>query len=1073
MKNRFCTKVKSLVYAMCFLSICGVSYSCSDDYDLDETLPSEMRGGSIYEQLKDRGFTTVVRLIDDLGYTSVLSTTGSKTVFAADDDAWARFFATTNWTDGTGSPIRSYDQLSIGQKKLLFKSSMLDNPYVLEMLANVTLNGTLSKNQCLRQSTSFQAVDTIPYWKPGDLPVMRNAIDKEKENAYTNDKGWWNDVDFWGARNQPGNRMLYMAVDGTDGMMTHFIETNMKEKNITRSDVSFLVSGDRNYWGADDGMRSYIYDRQIIQPDVVCGNGYIHVLDEVLVPPSNMAETIRQTPELSYFSAMLDRFSAPYPDLTLTANYNALHDLGKDTVFVKLYVSENGRSLSNYTTTSNGVSSLAKDPDEKPFSNEFPRLPYDPGWNQYAVSGTIAKEQDMAAMFVPSNEAMWIYFTEGQGVTLMDRFATELPVTRENFLENLHQIPLNIVRSLLNNLMKSSFVETVPSKWKTIMNDAQDQMFPPSDYDQNTYFDQFDKVLLASNGVVYVMNKLIAPADFASVIAPALYSENAQIMNALLTADENAGVEGSNSFENAPLQKYYSIYLKAMQSHFSLFIPSDEALRDYGLVDPFAYSTGSSATQMKNWRFWSFEYQKTNQKGKYIPIQMRAYSWNPAVYRDKESSTTVTGFQVIKNTAATNDEAGGELRKFLLTEMVDQHIVVHDNSQDDGVLSTPNWYLSRNGAPVYVKNKVSANNSEGMEVCGGLQMWLNGDNESANDEVCTVTKGFDQTGRLTGYGNGMSYIIDRPMQPTIHSVYHILKDKSEYSKFFSLCNYDRMLDLLKEIGFNYVKPDSAMEEADWNRERRKFLIFRGEDRQLNYFTPNNEKLVRFFNNYNYTIYLPTDEAVQAAIDKGLPTWQVIEDNVMDINTLTEQIEAFGEIDETDPKYEERQALVNQRWDKMKRAQAMATCLLNFLKYHYQDRSLFVDNFDGTVTDECQTSCIDSETNNYLMLNVKRSNGSYTITDHSGSDTRVNTTSSSLYNMLANDIQYSKRNNMNTYAYLGHVKVNSYVVMHELANDAFLNFLSKAEWERSGGRFDRAWSTSESARRFVNKYRIRK
>ncbi|MBP3227267.1 MAG: hypothetical protein J6M53_00635 [Bacteroidaceae bacterium] len=1052
-------KAKSLLYALCFLSVCGVSYSCSDDYDLDETLPEDMGNGGIYDQLRDRGFSTTVRLIDDLGYSEVLSKTGSKTLFVADDAAWARFFANTTWTDGAGNPVRSYDQLSVGQKKVLFKNAMLDNAYVLEMLANVTLNSTLSKKQCLRQVTAFDAVDTIPYWLPAELPVMHNAIDAETETAYTSDLAWWNNKDFWGRRNQPGSRMTYMAVDGTRGMMTHFIEANMKEKNITHSDASFIISGDRTAW-PEEVNRSYIYNRQIVQQDIVCKNGYIHVLDDVLVPPSNMAETIRQTPEVSYFSAMLDRFSAPYYDATLTANYRALHDIGTDSVFVKLYMAETGRR-----------GNISIDPDESTLSGEFPRLPYDPGWNEYAVSSTIAKEQDMGAMFVPSNEAMWTYFTEGQGVTLMDRFATELPVTRENFLDNLYQIPLNIMRSLINNLMKTSFVETVPSKWKTIMNDAQDQMFPPIDYPGDSYYDLFDKVLMANNGVVYVMNKLIAPADFASVIAPALYSENAQVMNALLTADENAGVEDANSFTNSPLQKYYSIYLKAMQSHFTLFIPCDEGLRDYGIVDPFAYSVGNSAAQRRNWRFWSFEYQKTNVKGKYVPIQMRAYTWNPDNARHKDNTTALGGFSIIRNSQATNDNAGGELRAYLLTEMVDQHIIVHDDDQADGVLSTPNWYLSREGAPVYVNHKVAANNSEGMEVCGGLQLWLNSDENAANDEVCTVLKGFDQTGKVTGYGNGMSYMLDRPMQPTIHSVYHMLNGKEDYSAFFGLCDYNGLNTLLEDIGFNYVKRDSTMATADWNRERRKYFIFRELDATNNYFTPNNEKLVRFFNNYNYTIYLPTNDAVQQALDNGLPTWEQIKNYGDEIKMLTDQINMIDEEDET--RAEEREALIDQRWEQMQKAQAMTTCLLNFLKFHFQDQSLFVDNVDGTKSGSYQTSCVDSETNNYLMLNVSRSTGDIAVTDNVGNVVHVNTSSPTNYNVLANDIQYSKRNNTATSGNLGHVKVNSYVVMHELSGGKFLNFLSRAEWQRSGGRFDSAWATADAARRFVHKYRIRK
>ena len=56
---------------------------------------------------------------------------------------------------------------------------------------------------------------------------------------------------------------------------------------------------------------------------------------------------------------------------------------------------------------------------------------------------------------------------------LIQRYGTK-PNTAENLQENLFQIPLNIVKPLVANLMKESFNESVPSKHLTIMNDAQD-----------------------------------------------------------------------------------------------------------------------------------------------------------------------------------------------------------------------------------------------------------------------------------------------------------------------------------------------------------------------------------------------------------------------------------------------------------------------------------------------------------------------------------------------------------------------------------------------------------------------
>ena len=44
-------------------------------------------------------------MIDDLGYTEVLARTGSKTLFVADDDAYARFYNSGKWG------VRSYEEL--------------------------------------------------------------------------------------------------------------------------------------------------------------------------------------------------------------------------------------------------------------------------------------------------------------------------------------------------------------------------------------------------------------------------------------------------------------------------------------------------------------------------------------------------------------------------------------------------------------------------------------------------------------------------------------------------------------------------------------------------------------------------------------------------------------------------------------------------------------------------------------------------------------------------------------------------------------------------------------------------
>ncbi len=1094
MKNRFCKMAKDMLIVMCFVSFCGAFNSCKDEYTLDDERPVFLGDGSIYAELCARpksasdphSFKTMIQLIDDLGEKEVLDKTGSKTLFAADDNAFAEFFRTTNWLDAQGSPVRSYEQLTESQKRLLLYNSMLDNAYVMEMLTNVTLNSTLSKNQCLRQGTSASATDSIPYWllSANELPVNLNL----SVDGFKSDSVWWNNNDFWANRRENASLGVYMAVDGTDPMLTHFLEGQMKEKSITHDDVLFVLN-DKNPWPEDGEKRDYIYNRKVVEADVTCTNGYIHVLDGVLLTPPNMAEAIRQNPNTQLFSAMLDRFSYPYYDATLTRNYASMHNIGTDSVFTKLYVSKNGR-----------LGETATMPDNTALDATFPKLNFDPAWNQYAVGNSVTKEQDMAVMFVPSDESLYNFFVKGSGRVIMERFA-KVPVeqlTKDNLKENLFQIPLEIIKSMINNLMKPSFCESVPSKYKTIMNDAQDQMFPPAQYPSlNDFKALFDTVMLANNGVVYVLkDRMIAPADYASVIAPAIYNSNTQIIKALVQADEPT-IKLADGYSRAPLQKYYSTYLKAMQSRFSFFIPTDEALKTYGLVDPYAYSFGDAKTNKARWRYWTFEFNNNRiPSGKYIPVDAQAKVWTMEQERNSVNDKNAAGIQLVRGNVSgntTDDQSWGEVRKTLLTEMVDHHIIVHDASQKDGLASDANWYLSRNGAPVYVKNKVSSVVGStkvidaGTSIEGGLQVMLNGDDITENDEECNILRVYDQSGlnRETGaesYGNGMTYIIDRPMQATLNPVYKILKANTDYSMFFDACN-GVDVDLLKSAGFDYVEEtvngqtvlvDSTMSTADWNKDREKFYIFRTGNTN-NFFTPAGESLVRFFNNYHYTIYAPTNTAMQAAYDAGLPTWADITKFVNDsiVNEMEFQtIPTKEEVADFPDKKAEREATVNKKLARVAKARAMVTMLLNFLKYHFQDHSIFADNITlnadvktGGTGETYQTSCIYNGA--YITLTPIQQGGNFEVKDACGNFVTVQQP----WNQLANDMEFTVNTSGNSSSLKGHVKVNSYAVIHTVNN--YLNFLTSGDWTGSNKRFDGAWASPKKAMNFVKKYRIRK
>lgn len=1004
MKNRFCRMGKTMIGAFLLLSIGGITYSCQDDYILDETRPSFL-GGSIYDELKSRNkFNYTVRLIEDLGYKEVMSKTGSKTLFVAPDAAYEEFFKNNQWG------VHSYEQLTDAQKRILFNGAQLNNAYVIEMMGNAD-NG--DKNLALRQNSAAAVVDSVRWWRPEELPTNYSQVEGEKHywDRFKGDKG----------------KSILMATDDSEPMMTHFVENNMKEQRIKRSDVAFIV-GDKEGWSESDPTRAYVFGNRVVEQDVVCLNGYFHVLDKVLVPPSSMAEEIRSNGSTNIFSHILDRFSAPYYDATLTENYKALHNNSVDSIFEKRYFAINTKS-----------GRLITGPD-RVVNNDFPLLTYDPGWNSYKPEGGTEKEKDMGVMFVPSDKALEDYFLRGAGKVLIERYGLKgVEVNEANLMKHIDQIPLDIVQPLVNNLMKPSFNESVPSKYLTIMNDARDPMFPLRDYpSEAAYKSVIDKTVLANNGVVYVMNRVVSPADYASVLAPALYSSNTQVVRTVVRADDSF-VQGSD-YAKAPLQQYFSTYLKAMQSRFSFFVPTDEGLKNYGYIDP--------ASMVRNRQVY-YRWEPTNTRGagsgvKTLGIRQLAYRLNlktgPQAKDPEERNYHHEGHVTI-------DQGPGYIKKKLLIEMVNHHIVVHGDKDADGLDGSRKYLLSREGAPIIVEHKGNETILMGG-LAEQLQPLLQNQNENYRSKVIAV---YDQTRKTNGYGNGMTYLIDCPLQATTRTAHYILRNNPNYSEFLKLCE-GLTTNVLDKAGlYDSLKAKKLDDAAGKEREKiaLKYYIFVAGNKAGQVFNAGSkdDKLVRFFNNYRYTIYAPTNEAVKAEVTKGLPTWETIE------KYLTDNLQA--EVKLADDKSNQKEVdAVNKHNSEIKiKAQAMITTLVNFLKYHFQDESVFVDGVSNSQ--KYSTSSVNNETKVYMKLDVTQTPNSIVLKDESGQTIPV----VAPYNQLVRDANFDRESAPQ------YIRSSSYAVVHTIGKALLFDKSLSAGYARK-------WSSVKQAKAFLSKFSIK-
>ena len=401
------------------LVVCAVFLTACNGYDLDEHAP-EGWGTSIYDYMAGEGnFTNMVRMIDELNYRDVLAKTGSKTFFAADDDAFSRFFQKNDWG------VRRYEDFTLAQKKMIVFGAMINNSYQVQALSST--EGPV-EGECMRRLSAMTEYDTVPVLRAKDMP----------------------DNPYWQRYRDRGQ--LVCMKDMSIVPMIHFIEKQLVNKKITNDDYDFIYNYTTHRQAGDASVNGV----QITEPNIRCSNGFIHRMAEVVTPLPNMAEIIASKPNTTIFSRMMERFSAPYYcGDEVTRLYNNQYGTQVDSVFQKRFFSEKsqGGGVLNYT------------PDRSPV---YGMLKYDPEWNSYfastAFTPDVALQRDMGVIMVPSDEALNDYWNNGAGKVLKDYYGT------------WDRVPDDVIVKLINNNMLSSFLSSVPSKFSNILNDANDPM---------------------------------------------------------------------------------------------------------------------------------------------------------------------------------------------------------------------------------------------------------------------------------------------------------------------------------------------------------------------------------------------------------------------------------------------------------------------------------------------------------------------------------------------------------------------------------------------------------------------
>ena len=663
-----------MALAACTLLI-GVSMmqSCKDD-DTILTGQPDWLGNSIYERLQDEGnYTYMLRLIDDGGQREVLSRTGSKTLFVADDAAFNEWFKGNDWG------VTRYEDLSSAQKTLLLNNSMIDNAYLIELLSNLPVSGSRPlAGMCMRRNTAVSVYDSITVLKAADMPT-----------ASPNTESW----DY--VRNRPGG--IYIVRDNTAAPMIHFLPAFMRTNKISGSDLEILTNGVST--SIED---AWVNGKRVEESDITCKNGYIQKVGGVIESAQNMADIIRNHKNMSRWSQLLDRFCAPY----YIGSYTSLNI---DSLFELRYFADiSARGKNQYTPGDQTV-------EPKPVSAT---LKFDPGWNGYYNYGSSSINSigpDAAVMIVPSDEAM-NHWWQHDGRVLQEKYGS------------WDSIPQLVLSKLLNVNMLTSFVESVPSKFESVLDDAKMEMGIKPEH--------IDSCFMGCNGVVYLTNRVFAPREYSSVSFPALIHQDLMSVIYWAMSDEKLS---------------FGPYLNSMDTYYSLFLPSDSAMVNY--IDPVSYGE----TRQILWQFYYDNTATTKQR-----VKARRYY----VTRDPETGEYSMDGYIGLAQSSESGSASNDMVRNRLDDMLNTLIVV--GNVEDG----HQYYRTKGGSMVRVKN---AGVENVMSVEGGLQQ--------ENGTPLTVRTIYDQSTT----GNGKSYLIDGAIvQGASKSVYQTLSEHAEMQTFLDL-----------------------------------------------------------------------------------------------------------------------------------------------------------------------------------------------------------------------------------------------------------------------------------------------
>ncbi len=574
-------------------------------------------------------------------------------------------------------------------------------------------------------------------------------------------------------------------------------------------------------------------------------------------------------------------------------------------------------------------------------------LKFDPGWNHYGGDKNDL-HFDAAVMIVPTNEALEEWWMNGGGKSLRERYGS------------WEAIPYGTLVPLINVNMQESFLATLPTRFGSVINDVQRPLGITAEHVKECF--------MGCNGVVYLVDEVYSPGKYRSVIFPTLVGS----ANVTAIIDRAIGGSCAPSKSDPDKMEYdsfsdFSPYLMAMDSRFALIAPynvtpstANPDVKMFRYIDPCSYG-------LPQQNLFEFSFENNMVKGKSYKCTI-----------DENGNVTVQNSSPrdLKPAVINNR----------LQDLIDNSIIIGDNAGGAVITSDRLYYSTKAGSII------KAHGSNGtMNFQGGYQLDYGQNISVASDYI------YD----MGSTGNGVTYMvctdenssnfIDLPQTAT-KSVYEVLKEEANKPESKCKLFFELLHDPSNDTNEPYLR-NPLLTNTDGS--------YKCANNTENY-------NLSLFDNYNYTVYVPTDKAIQELIDRHvLPTWDDFE-------------EAHNRGDD-----ELCEKIVNRIHD--------------FIRYHVQDRAVCLNG--GEVNEEkFETAKLNPTTNRYYSLTVNAGASGYSVTDLLGNTCNV-VTSGNFYNRICREYWISGTPGLQTAL----LQASSNAVVHQIDGVLLFDNSQNSDW----------------------------